>query len=110
MIVPGDAWIILNNQVFEVTSVLNWHPGGKNAIMNYAGRDSMDTTIQYNRVHDSWANTRRDEFYLGIGSQKGIDVMKKMQNGQNETEKGKLGSGRNTRCRSTTGPLQSWRR
>ena len=74
---PGDAWIILNNKVFDVTSVLDWHPGGKNAIMNYAGKASMDATIQYNGIHDTYANGKRDECYLGELSEKGIEIMKK---------------------------------
>jgi nitrate reductase (NAD(P)H) len=73
----GDAWVILNNKIFDVTSVLNWHPGGKNAIMNYAGKASIDATIQYNGIHDSYANGKRDECYLGVLSQKGIELMKK---------------------------------
>jgi nitrate reductase (NAD(P)H) len=24
-----DAWLIINNKVYDVTSVLDWHPGGK---------------------------------------------------------------------------------
>lgn len=73
----GDAWIILNNKVFDLTSVLDWHPGGKNAIMNYAGKASMGATIQYNGIHDAYANGKRDECYLGELSQKGIEIMKK---------------------------------
>jgi len=73
----SDAWIVLNNKVYDVTSVLDWHPGGKDAIMNYAGRASVDATINYNGIHDAYAHSKRDECYLGELSQKGIEVMKK---------------------------------
>ena len=39
-----DAWIILDNKVYDVTSVLGWHPGGANAIMTYAGKATVDVT------------------------------------------------------------------
>ena len=73
----NDAWIVLNNNVYDVTSVLDWHPGGKNAIMNYAGKASVDATIQYNGIHDAYAHGKRDECFLGVLSKKGIEVMKK---------------------------------
>ena len=28
-----DAWIVLDNNVYDVTSVLSWHPGGAAAIL-----------------------------------------------------------------------------
>jgi len=73
----SDAWIVLNNKVYDVTSVLNWHPGGKNAIMNFVGKASADATTQYNGIHDTYAQGKRDECYLGVLSKKGIEVMKK---------------------------------
>ena len=58
-----DAWIIIDNKVYDVTSVLSWHPGkiatwmygkcalrstigGAEAIMPYAGKATVDTTNQ----------------------------------------------------------------
>ena len=73
---PSDAWIVLNSKVYDVTSVLDWHPGGKNAILNYAGKASVDATLQYNSIHDSYADGKRDECYLGVLSEKGIEIMK----------------------------------
>jgi len=73
----NDAWIVLNNKIYDVTSVLDWHPGGRNAIMNYAGKSTVDATIQYDGIHDGYANGKRDECYLGRLSEKGVEVMKK---------------------------------
>src|SRR5947207_1029156 len=90
-----DAWIVLNNKIYDVTSVLGWHPGGRNAIMNYAGKASVDATLEYSSIHDSYADGKRDECYLGILSEKGVEVMKKdaeraerdRQKGHREREK-----------------------
>src|SRR5579859_7051216 len=65
-----DAWLVLNNKIYDVTSVLTWHPGGKTAIMNYSGKASVDATLQYNGIHDSYANGKRDDCYLGVLSKK----------------------------------------
>jgi len=35
-----DCWVILHNQVYDVTPFLSEHPGGKKAIMLYAGKDA----------------------------------------------------------------------
>ena len=35
-----DCWVILENEVYDVTDFLEDHPGGKKAIMLYAGKDA----------------------------------------------------------------------
>ena len=35
-----DCWLIINNYVYDVTLFINEHPGGKKAIMKYAGKDA----------------------------------------------------------------------
>jgi len=44
-----DAWVVVDNQVLNVTEFLPDHPGGKMAIMAFAGRDA---TEEFNMVHD----------------------------------------------------------
>lgn len=43
-----DCWVVVNGQVLDVTDFLSEHPGGKKAIMIYAGRDA---TEEFNMLH-----------------------------------------------------------
>jgi cytochrome b involved in lipid metabolism len=43
-----DCWVVVNGQVLDVTSFLADHPGGKGAIMLYAGKDA---TAEFNMLH-----------------------------------------------------------
>jgi len=44
-----DCWVAVNGQVLDVTDFLNDHPGGKRAIMLYAGKDASE---EFNMLHD----------------------------------------------------------
>jgi len=44
----SDCWVIVNGQVLDVTKFLPDHPGGKKAILIYAGRDA---TEEFNMLH-----------------------------------------------------------
>ncbi|KAG9303584.1 hypothetical protein G9A89_018480 [Geosiphon pyriformis] len=44
-----DCWVVVNGQVLDVTSFLPDHPGGKKAILLYAGRDA---TEEFNMLHN----------------------------------------------------------
>ncbi|KAG0350901.1 hypothetical protein BG005_009588 [Podila minutissima] len=43
-----DCWVIVNGQVLDVTKFLPDHPGGKKAILIFAGRDA---TVEFNMLH-----------------------------------------------------------
>ncbi|BDD56387.1 Cytochrome b5 domain-containing protein 1 [Monascus purpureus] len=45
---PEDCWIVVNDQVWDVTDFLEEHPGGSAIILKYAGRDA---TKAYSKVH-----------------------------------------------------------
>jgi len=43
-----DVWVVVNGQVLDCTKFLADHPGGKKAIMIYAGRDASE---EFNMLH-----------------------------------------------------------
>ncbi|KAL5342549.1 FMN-dependent dehydrogenase-domain-containing protein [Aspergillus crustosus] len=45
---PNDCWIVVDNQVWDVSDFLEKHPGGPSIILKYAGRDA---TKAYSEVH-----------------------------------------------------------
>jgi nitrate reductase (NAD(P)H) len=53
-----DCWIIINGKVYDATSVLDWHPGGKIPIMAQAGRAHADTTTEFESIHDEYAEQK----------------------------------------------------
>eukprot|EP00442_Polarella_glacialis_P014720 CAMPEP_0115086160 /NCGR_PEP_ID=MMETSP0227-20121206/22401_1 /TAXON_ID=89957 /ORGANISM="Polarella glacialis, Strain CCMP 1383" /LENGTH=81 /DNA_ID=CAMNT_0002475527 /DNA_START=85 /DNA_END=330 /DNA_ORIENTATION=+ len=44
-----DCWVIVGEQVLDVTNFLEDHPGGKKSIMMFAGRDA---TEEFDMLHD----------------------------------------------------------
>lgn len=50
-----DCWIVVNNCVYDATSVLPWHPGGAAAVMPHAGMVHAETTGEFSSVHDDYA-------------------------------------------------------
>jgi cytochrome b involved in lipid metabolism len=44
----NDCWIVLNGNVYNVTSFKNKHPGGSRIIMHYAGQDASVCTLKIN--------------------------------------------------------------
>lgn len=45
----SDCWVVIDGEVFDVTKFLDDHPGGKKAIMIYAGKDA---TEEFDMLHD----------------------------------------------------------
>ncbi|GBG32990.1 Cytochrome b5 [Hondaea fermentalgiana] len=43
-----DCWIAISDHVYDVTNFLNDHPGGKKAILMYAGKDA---TAEFEMLH-----------------------------------------------------------
>lgn len=51
----GDCWIVVDGKVYDATSVLAWHPGGKAAILGHAGKVHQETTDEFAGIHDGYA-------------------------------------------------------
>lgn len=51
----SDCWIVVNSKVYDATSVLDWHPGGKASILGYAGKLTAETTSSFESIHDDYA-------------------------------------------------------
>ncbi|KAI8338328.1 cytochrome b5-like heme/steroid binding domain-containing protein, partial [Choanephora cucurbitarum] len=43
-----DCWVIINGEVIDATQFLSEHPGGKQSILVYAGKDASK---EFNRIH-----------------------------------------------------------
>ena len=45
---PNDCWMVVNGEVLDVTKFLDEHPGGREALLLFAGRDA---TEEFNMLH-----------------------------------------------------------
>jgi len=58
-----DCWIIIKNKVYNITNYLTIHPGGKNILLQIAGKDCTD--YFYNINHSKKANKELEKYYIG---------------------------------------------
>lgn len=63
--VRGDCWIIVNNEVLDVTHWLQNHPGGELPILALAG---VDATENFYSFHPKETASRLSRFKIGIVS------------------------------------------
>ncbi|TIA44620.1 hypothetical protein D6C79_06206 [Aureobasidium pullulans] len=75
-----DCWIVVDGNVYDATSVLDWHPGGKATITNHAGKLSQETSESFESIHDGYAYKKLAdlaECILGTVTDKAKAHMKK---------------------------------
>jgi cytochrome b involved in lipid metabolism len=64
----GDCWLIISQNVYNVTEYLPRHPAGENMILAYCGRDAT-TAFQSQggrgRDHSGYAYTLLDSYLVG---------------------------------------------
>jgi cytochrome b involved in lipid metabolism len=68
-----DCWLLINNKIYDATSYINSHPGGKSEIIPGCGKDAtnlFNTKGNKGSSHSSSANSLLDSFYLGNLNQK----------------------------------------
>ncbi|KAG0222665.1 hypothetical protein BGX31_008966, partial [Mortierella sp. GBA43] len=58
----NDCWIIIHNKVYDVSSFLNDHPGGKKIILKNAGTDA---TKQFAAFHDAGVLEKHGALCIG---------------------------------------------
>ncbi|GAB7328539.1 hypothetical protein MBLNU13_g00494t1 [Cladosporium sp. NU13] len=72
----SDCWIVVDGQVYDATSVLAWHPGGKAAITSHAGKVHQGTTDEFASIHDDFAYQKLKECILGVVTDKAAQHIK----------------------------------
>lgn len=71
-----DCWLVIDNNVYDATSVLGWHPGGKAAVLGHAGKVHQQTTEEFSSVHDGYAYQKLNECALGVVTEKTANYIK----------------------------------
>jgi hypothetical protein len=63
----GDCWIIVNNKVYDVSSYLRSHPGGRGTITPYCGKEATHAfeTKDNGSDHSQRAWSHLDSLYVG---------------------------------------------
>lgn len=71
-----DAWLVVNGNVYDVTSVLAWHPGGTATILANSGKLSLEVTSSFESIHDDYAHKKLQECVIGRVTDKAANFMK----------------------------------
>ncbi|KAK4979657.1 hypothetical protein LTR28_003387 [Elasticomyces elasticus] len=71
-----DAWLVIGNNVYDVTSVLSWHPGGSATILANAGKLSLELTSSFESIHDDYAHKKLQECVIGRVTGKAANFMR----------------------------------
>lgn len=66
-----DCWIVVDGKVYDATSVMSWHPGGKAPIMMHAGAVHWVTTEEFSAVHDDSAREKLNGECIAVKVGKG---------------------------------------
>merc|ERR1712187_658503 len=66
-----DCWVIVGEEVYDVTNFLADHPGGKRAIMLFAGKDA---TEEFDMLHDRKVIKK---YGIDVGTVKSMGKIKK---------------------------------
>lgn len=66
---PNDCWLIINNNIYDVTTFLGQHPGGASTITPYCGREATQAFDTKDRGsgngHSSSANSMLVDYLIG---------------------------------------------
>ncbi|KAJ5649148.1 uncharacterized protein N7484_002871 [Penicillium longicatenatum] len=60
----GDLWVIINGKVFDMTTYMDTHPGGKQVLLKHGG---LDATKKYLKYHKPQTMAREgDALCIGV--------------------------------------------
>ncbi|KAH7066591.1 hypothetical protein BKA63DRAFT_495511 [Paraphoma chrysanthemicola] len=71
-----DCWIVVDGKVYDATSVMQWHPGGKAAVLGHAGKVHAETTSEFESIHDGYAYQKLKECVIGTVTDKAAAFIK----------------------------------
>lgn len=57
----GDCWIIIEDNVYDITTFTEDHPGGSECLVNNAGKDCTE----YFSFHSNNAKTIKNKYLIG---------------------------------------------
>jgi hypothetical protein len=59
----GDCWLIIDDNVYDVTKFIDQHPGGHRVLVDVGGQDATDEF--YDVEHSNVAHDRMEAFLIG---------------------------------------------
>lgn len=61
---PDNCWISLSGKVYNISPYLNYHPGGVDILLKFAGKECLSIFMKYHR----WVNYERilDDCFIGF--------------------------------------------
>nr|OQO24577.1 hypothetical protein B0A51_09734 [Rachicladosporium sp. CCFEE 5018] len=74
--IENDCWLVVDNKVYDCTSVLTWHPGGRAAVLGHAGKVHQETSDEFAGIHDGFAYQKLKECILGVVTDKAANFIK----------------------------------
>ncbi|KAK5405207.1 hypothetical protein LTR06_008902 [Exophiala xenobiotica] len=89
-----DCWLAINNNVYDATSVLSWHPGGSATLLANAGKLCLDVTSSFESIHDDYAHKKLQEYIIGKATDKAVKFMQ--EQAKEEAERASKGGERKT--------------
>lgn len=85
-----DCWVIINNNVYDVTSYINIHPGGSATISSFCGQDMTKAFL--GQRHSSLADQEHSMMLLGaLNEQINSQQIQNSQNNTNQLINGRSG-------------------
>ena len=82
----SDCWVIISNNVYDVTSFINLHPGGAARISSFCGQDMTQAFL--GQRHSSVADQEHSLMLLGpLNGQTNPQGIKNLQNNANQLKK-----------------------